>query len=67
MLLNRLTKHCKKIQKFRETGDLNHIYKNELDKAFFAHDAAYFDSKDLSKRIVSDKVLKDKAYEIAKS
>ena len=67
MFLNRLTKHCKKIQKFRETGDLNHIYKNELDKAFFAHDAAYFESKDLSKRIVSDKVLKDKAYEIAKS
>ena len=28
----------------------NYIYKNELDKAFFAHDAAYFDSKDLTKR-----------------
>ena len=42
----------------------NYIYKNELDKAFFAHDAAYFDSKDLTKRTLSDKVLK-KAFEIA--
>ena len=28
-------------------------------------DAAYSDSKDLGKRIISDKVLKDKACEIA--
>ena len=26
---------------FKETGDLNYIYKNKLDKACFAHDAAY--------------------------
>ena len=26
-----LTKHCERIQDFKETGDLNHIYKNELD------------------------------------
>ena len=25
------TKHRERIQKFRETDDLNHIYKNELD------------------------------------
>ena len=30
---------CQRIQKFRESGDLNHIYKNELDKACFAHDS----------------------------
>ena len=41
------TKHCKRIQKFRETGDLKHIYKNELDKACFTHDAARSYSKDL--------------------
>ena len=49
------TKHIENsesIQKFRETGNLKHIYKNELDKACFAHDAAYPDSKDLAKRII---------------
>ena len=30
-----------------------------------AHDAAYFVSKDLGKRTISDKILKDRAYEIA--
>ena len=52
-------------EKFKETGDLNYIYKNELDKAYFVHDAAYSDSKDLAKRTVLDKILKDRAYEIA--
>ena len=44
----------------------NYIYKNELDKACFVHDAAYSDSKDLTKRTVADKILKDKAFDIAK-
>ena len=60
------TKHKQRIQKFKETGDTNYIYKNELDKACFAHDAAYSDSKDLIKRTVADKILKDKAFDIAK-
>ena len=34
----RFTKHEQRIQKFKETGDTNYIYKNELDKACFAHD-----------------------------
>ena len=42
------------IQKFRETGDLNYIYNNELDRACFAHGAAYSDSKDLAKLTISD-------------
>ena len=29
------TKHKQRIQKFKETGDTNYIYKNELDKASF--------------------------------
>ena len=37
------TKHRERIKKFRETGNLNHIYKNEVDKAYFAHYAAYCD------------------------
>ena len=43
------TKHEQRIQKFKETGDTNYIYKKELDKACFVHDAAYSDSKDLTK------------------
>ena len=35
------TKHCERIQKFRETGNLRHFYRNELDKVRFAHNAAY--------------------------
>ena len=61
------TKHKQRIQKFKETGDANYIYKNELDKACFAHDAAYSDSKDVTKRTVADKILRDKAFNIAKS
>ena len=60
------TKHEQRIQKFRETGDTNYIYKNELDKACFVHDAAYSDSKDLTKRTADDKILKNKAFDIAK-
>ena len=59
------TKHEQRIQKFKETGDTNYIYKNELDKACFVHDAAYSDSKDLTKRTVADKILKNKAFDIA--
>ena len=50
-----------------KTGNTDFIYKNELDKACFQHDIAYGKSKDLTKRTQSDKVLKDKAFEIAKN
>ena len=59
------SKYKQRVQKFMQTGDTNYIHKKELDKACFAHDAAYSDSKDLTKRIQSDKVLKDKAFAIA--
>ena len=39
---------------------------NELDKACFTHDAAYSDRKDLTKRTIADKILKSKAFDIAK-
>ena len=51
-----------RIQKFKETGDTRHIYKNELDKACFQYDMAYVDFKDLAKRTASDKVLRAKAF-----
>ena len=46
-------------------GRLSHLYKNELDKACFKHDAGYNKYKDLKNRAQSDIVLKNKAYEIA--
>ena len=60
------TKHEQRIQKFEKTGDTHYIYMNELDKACFTHDAAYSDSKDLTKRTVADKILKNRAFNIAK-
>ena len=38
-----------------------------MDKACFAHDAAYSDCKDLTKRTVADKILRNKAFNIAKN
>ena len=59
-------KNKKGIQRFKQTGDSRYIYKNELDKACFQNDMAYGDFKDLAKRTAADKVLKDKAFNIAK-
>ena len=60
------TKHKQRVQKYKETGDTNYIYKNELDKDCFADDTAYSASQDLTKRTVADKILKNKAFDIAK-
>ena len=48
-----------------QTGNTDYIYKNELDKACFQHYMAYGKSKDLVKRTQSDKVLRDKTFNIA--
>ena len=59
------TRHKERIKKFKQTGDTRYIYRNELDKACFQHDSAYADNKDLINRTKSDKVLRDKTYNIA--
>ena len=41
------------------------MYRNELDKACLNHEVEYSGSKDLAKRTISDKILKDRAYEIS--
>ena len=46
---------------------LKHLYKNKLDKACFPRCAIYSDSKNLAKRIISDTILKGRAYEIARN
>ena len=56
------TKNKERIQKFKKTGDTGYIYKNE--KACFQHDVAYGDFKDLTKRTIADKVLRDKAFKL---
>ena len=61
------TKNKERIQKFKETGDTSYIYKNELDKACFQHDMAYGDFKDIKRRTASDKILRDKAFNVAKN
>ena len=61
----RFARHKERIKKFKQTGDTRYIYRNELDKACFQHDAAYADHKDLINRTKADKVLRDKAYNIA--
>ena len=61
------TKNKERIQKFKETGDTSYIYKNELDKACFQHDMTYGVFKDLKRRTASDKILRDKAFNIAKN
>ena len=59
------TRHKERIREFKRTGDTRYTYRNELDKACFQHDSAYADHKDLINRTEADKVLKDKAYDIA--
>ena len=65
--MDHLQKKQQRIQKFKEIGDTNYIYKDELDKVCFQHDMAYEDFQDLSRRTASDKVLRDKAFNIAKN
>ena len=60
-------KNKERIEKFIQTGNTDFVYKNELDKACFEHDMAFGDFKDLARRTASDKVLRDKAFKIAKN
>ena len=63
------TKNKERMQKLKKktTVDTNYIYKNKLGKACFQNDIAYGDFKDLKRRTTSDKVLRDKAFNIAKN
>ena len=61
------TKNKERIQNFKETGDAKYIYRNGLDKTCFQHYMAYGDLKDLARRTAPDKVLRDKAFNIAKN
>ena len=60
-------KNKERTQKFKETGDSWYIYQNELDNACFNYDMSYGDFKDLTRRIASDKIMRDKAFNIGKN
>ena len=62
-----LAKHRERIKKFKESGNLKHLYGNELGKSYFAHDAAYSESKDLAKRTIAGTISKNRSYEIARN
>ena len=59
------TKNKQIIQKLMQTGYTNYIYNNDHDKACFQDDRAYGEYKGLTKRTLSDKVLRDKLFKIA--
>ena len=58
------TKNKERIQKFKETGDSRDVYGNKLDKASFLRNMAYNDFKNFPRRTASDKVLRDKSFNI---
>ena len=58
-------KNKERIETFMQTGNTEHIYNIDLDNVSFQCDIAYGKCKVLNKRTQSDKVLRDKALEIA--
>ena len=61
------TKNEERIQEFKETGDSQYVYQNELNNSCSQHDIANGDFKDLTRRKASDKTLHDKAFNIVKN
>ena len=59
------TRHKETIKEFKRTGDKRLLYRNELDKACFRHDAAYAKYKDVENRLISDQKLRNSEYDIA--
>ena len=60
-------KKQRKNTKNKETVDSQYIFQNKLGKASFQDDKPYGYFKDLAGRIPSDKMLRDKAFKIAKN
>ena len=59
------TRHKERIKEFKRTGDKCLLYRNELDKACFKHDAAHTKHKYAENRLISDEKLRNSAYDIA--
>ena len=65
--MDHLQKNKERIPKLKKSAGSRYIYQNELDKACFQHDMAFGDFKDLTRRIASNKILRDKAINIVKN
>ena len=48
-------------QNFKETGDSHYSYKNKLNITCFANDVAHANGKNLAKRTILNRILKDNA------
>ena len=59
------TRHKERIKWLKRTGNINLLYRNALDKAYFKHDAAYAKYKDVENRLIADDKIKHSAYDIA--
>ena len=57
-------KQRERIQKFRESGNLKHLYRNESDKACYANDAEYSDSKGVAKKLFQIRFWKKKLIKL---
>ena len=58
-------KEKKRIEEFKETGDSRYTYQNKLNKYFSQRDVANGDFEELTRRPDFDKILRDKAFNIA--
>ena len=61
------TENKARIEKLKETLDISYIYQKERDKFLSQHDMAYGGFKYLHRRAVSEKVLRDKPFNIARN
>ena len=67
MLADHLLKTKKEYKNLKKQEIYNIFFQNELVKAGFQHDIAYGYFNDLPQIITSDKVLREKAFNIAKN
>ena len=66
VLMDIYLKQIRNSENKKKIGNSTYIYQKKQDKACFQHDMAYSDFKDLPKIKVSDKVLCDIVFDIAK-
>ena len=65
--MGHLLKTKKEQKKNKEIVDSRSIYRNKIDESCFQHEMDFRGFKDLSRRAASDKVSRDKAFNIAKN
>ena len=58
--------HLLSNKKNLKRGDSRYIHLNELNKTCSEHDKIYGDFKDLNRRTATNKLLRDKAFNVAK-